>query len=104
MVLRNQLQRMQIFHIPEIGVDDHEVTIRDRNRATGEHAVRSVTKSLPRTLTLCARGTEGSESERLPADVGRSAEVARAASRGFIKIVEIPAVQADEAPAELAKE
>ncbi len=55
---------MRVFELPELGHDEHIVGVNERD-PSGEVGHRKVTKHLPRTVTLAARGTEGDTSDTL---------------------------------------
>lgn len=96
--LRNREARMRVLELEELGHDKHIIGVNDRDASHGIVGHRKIEKMLPRTITLCARGTEGDTSEVLPDAVLRNKLVAELIKGRKIENI-APAI-APTAPAE----
>jgi hypothetical protein len=86
--LENLRRRMlPPIHVPELGLQEHVVGTRLRDPKSGASGFKKVTRRLPPSVTLAAKGTPGSRVDGLPEAVAASPEVLAAKARGDIRIL-----------------
>lgn len=109
--LKNTLPEMRTYEIPisaGAGFDRHTITTTKRSLVRpGEGArdgtmdvqlrPRSATRNVPRSITLCAAGTQGDTSEDLPDNVQHVEPFKSAVARRHILVLEVKPPAADPA-------